>query len=113
MNSYDTDYYKRFVALKLLNPSLKVFIFVGGWGQGAVAWSNMASIQATRAVFIQSATQFMTMYGFDGIDLDVSQNYYLNHYREHSNLGAACSGSIQQPGTGEASRRMRPILSPL
>ena len=34
MNSFDTQLYTRFTSLKQANPSLKVFISVGGWDAG-------------------------------------------------------------------------------
>ncbi|KAG9258755.1 uncharacterized protein F5Z01DRAFT_217297 [Emericellopsis atlantica] len=70
MNSFDAALYPRVINLKQTNPSLKVFIAVGGWAASGPPWSNMARTAASRATFIQSALDFMDTYGFDGIDLD-------------------------------------------
>jgi chitinase len=70
MNSFDTELYPRVINLKRKNPSLKIFIAVGGWAASGPPWSNMARTAASRAIFIQSALDFMDTFGFDGIDLD-------------------------------------------
>lgn len=70
MNSFDVDFYSRVVSLKQLNPSLQVFISVGGWSAGGAIFSSMASTAANRAKFIASALALMNTYGFDGIDID-------------------------------------------
>ncbi|MCJ1394843.1 hypothetical protein MMC18_007723 [Xylographa bjoerkii] len=70
MNSYDIEYYSRVIALKARNPSLRVFISVGGWGAGGAVFSSMVSNSGNRAVFIESAMLLLQTYGFDGIDVD-------------------------------------------
>ncbi|KAK7016749.1 Cht9p, partial [Halocaridina rubra] len=62
--------YDRFVALKEINPDLKVLLAVGGWTEGSVAYSAMASDPATRKVFIDSSIALLKAHGFDGYDID-------------------------------------------
>lgn len=69
-NAYDVDLYTRTTNLKNKNTSLKVFISVGGWDAGTAGFVQMASSAANRAIFINSAREFMATYGFDGIDID-------------------------------------------
>lgn len=56
--------------MKRLNPKLKILAVVGGWGEGSINYSNMASDANKRKVFIQSALNFILQHGFDGLDLD-------------------------------------------
>ena len=70
MNPYDRELYTRTIALKKQNPSLRVFLAVGGWAMSGPPFSNMARAEATRAVFIESVMNTLETYGFDGIDLD-------------------------------------------
>ncbi|MGZ4814342.1 MAG: glycoside hydrolase family 18 protein [Terriglobales bacterium] len=57
------------VALKRHNPSLKVFISVGGW-LGSGNFSDMALTKKTRRVFIESAVKFIERNQLDGLDID-------------------------------------------
>lgn len=70
MNAYDVDYYSRVVALKSRNPSLQVYISVGGWAAGGAIFSSMVGTSIHRQAFIQSAISLMNTYAFDGIDID-------------------------------------------
>jgi chitinase len=70
MNAQDIGLYTRTTSLKKYNPSLKVFISVGGWDAGADGFSRMASSSANRATFISSVVGFLETYDFDGIDID-------------------------------------------
>lgn len=70
MNAFDTKLYTEFTSLKERNPSLRVYISVGGWDAGGAVFSAMVSTAANRAAFIQSAMKFMRTYAFDGIDID-------------------------------------------
>jgi chitinase len=45
-------------------------VAIGGWNEGSEKYSAMASSAATRAVFVQSVVDFLTKYGFDGLDFD-------------------------------------------
>ncbi|MEP4374875.1 MAG: glycosyl hydrolase family 18 protein, partial [Algoriphagus sp.] len=50
------------------NPDLKVMIACGGWG--ADGFSDMALTEESRAKFIKSASEFITKYKLDGMDMD-------------------------------------------
>ncbi|XP_019864946.2 acidic mammalian chitinase [Aethina tumida] len=58
------------VALKKSNPKLKVLLAIGGWNEGSVKFSTVASSSALRAAFVQSALSITSTYGLDGIDMD-------------------------------------------
>jgi chitinase len=64
------DSYRRFNALKTVNPRLKTFISIGGWNSGSEQWSEMALDPAKRKIFVESAVAFTSKYGFDGVDFD-------------------------------------------
>ncbi|XP_030755722.1 acidic mammalian chitinase-like [Sitophilus oryzae] len=57
-------------ALKENNPCVKISLAVGGWGEGSIKYSVMASSQDYRDKFADSVLKFITYYNFDGIDLD-------------------------------------------
>lgn len=69
MNSFDTALYGKLTDLKYKNPTLKVYISVGGWDAGGATFSAMASTKANRAAFIQSTVKFIKTYVFDGVDI--------------------------------------------
>jgi len=50
------------------NPNLKVMIACGGWG--ADGFSDMALTEESRLKFINSASDFITRYQLDGMDMD-------------------------------------------
>lgn len=70
MNSFDVKLYTEFTDLKNQNPSLSVFISIGGWDAGGKVFSDMVSTSANRAAFINSLKTFMKTYAFDGVDID-------------------------------------------
>ena len=47
------------VRLKQKYPHLKVMVGLGGWDEGSIKYSHMASIKARRKTFIQSAVEFL------------------------------------------------------
>ena len=55
--------------LKARHPHVKTLISVGGWTWSG-RFSDVALTEATRSRFAASCVDFMTRYGFDGIDLD-------------------------------------------
>jgi chitinase len=55
--------------LKQQNLGLKTLIAVGGW-TGSANFSDVALTAESRQRFAQSAVDFITRYGFDGIDID-------------------------------------------
>ncbi|EDQ86724.1 uncharacterized protein MONBRDRAFT_38339 [Monosiga brevicollis MX1] len=66
----DPQFYESVVAFKQQNPGLKVLLSVGGWNFPSSVYSIMVSDDNYRLSFINSCLDFMTKYGFDGIDLD-------------------------------------------
>ena len=76
--------FNQLAKLKEQNPDVNVLISVGGWTLSK-NFSNAALTEQSRAKFAASAIEFMTTYGFDGIDLDweypVSGGLETNIYR--------------------------------
>lgn len=56
------------VALKRINPSLKVLLSVGGWGSGG--FSEMAADKGWRWCFASHCRFLVESFGLDGIDID-------------------------------------------
>ena len=56
------------VALKKINPALKVALAIGGWKAGG--FSEMASTVTTRKAFAQDCKRVIDEFGLDGIDMD-------------------------------------------
>ncbi|MBE6034753.1 glycoside hydrolase family 18 protein [Aminipila sp.] len=56
-------------SLKQKNSNLKTLISVGGW-EWSGKFSDASATDATRTLFAESCVNFITKYGFDGIDLD-------------------------------------------
>jgi chitinase len=55
--------------LRRQNPGLTVLISVGGW-LGSADFSDVALTAQSRAVFIQSAMEFLRQHDLDGVDVD-------------------------------------------
>ena len=56
------------VALRRVNPDLKIMLSIGGWGAGN--FSEMAADSALRAKFADDCLAKVERYGLDGIDID-------------------------------------------
>lgn len=71
-NAFDfADAYQRFTSLSQQNPNFKPMLSVGGGDAGVTPlFSQMASSAATRQVFINSAINYLYLYGFVGLDVD-------------------------------------------
>lgn len=61
---------KKVIALKKQKPSLKVLLMIGGWGDKADGFSQMARDPAKRTKFCKSCKEHIDSYGLDGIDID-------------------------------------------
>ena len=46
------------------------FIYIGGWNAGSGSYSMMAADPQKRKTFIDSLSEFLDIYHFDGVDLD-------------------------------------------
>ncbi|XP_037300980.1 oviduct-specific glycoprotein isoform X3 [Manduca sexta] len=68
--NWGRDNFKKFTNLKRKNPKLKTILAVGGWNEGSRIFSLMVSRISYRQIFIKSAIQMLSKYGFDGLDLD-------------------------------------------
>lgn len=69
-DNYGRGTYKKMTSLKNRYPHLRVSLAVGGWNEGSANYSVMASSPTSRRAFINSASNFIRKYGFDGLDLD-------------------------------------------
>ncbi len=58
------------VALKSMNPKLKVLLMIGGWGAHADGFSMMARDAAKRTAFCKSVKQLLDKHKLDGVDID-------------------------------------------
>lgn len=61
---------KNTVALKQVNPNLKVLVAIGGWNQGGARFSIVAGSPSLRKRFAHNAVNFIKEYKFDGMDID-------------------------------------------
>lgn len=61
---------KDVVALKSVNPRLKVCLMIGGWGGHADGFSMMARDAAKRTEFCQSVKSLLDKHKLDGVDID-------------------------------------------
>ncbi|RDW83598.1 glycoside hydrolase family 18 protein [Aspergillus mulundensis] len=63
-------------ALKITNPSLKIYVSIGGWTFSdndtvtQPVFGDIAGHSANRETFANNLLKFMDQYGFDGVDLD-------------------------------------------
>ena len=58
------------VALKSVNPNLKVMLMIGGWGGHADGFSEMAKSDAKRTEFCNSVKSLIEKHKLDGVDID-------------------------------------------
>ncbi|KAJ7636644.1 hypothetical protein FB45DRAFT_741932, partial [Roridomyces roridus] len=74
MTAGDSKLWSETTALKSQNPSLKVFLSIGGWTFNnpptSGIFSALVASAANTNVFIKSVLGVMNAYGFDGIDID-------------------------------------------
>ncbi|KAJ7131799.1 hypothetical protein C8R43DRAFT_895506, partial [Mycena crocata] len=70
----DADLWKCTTALKKRNPTLKVYLSIGGWTfndpPNSKIFSNMVASDANTKTFISSVLSVFETYGFDGLDVD-------------------------------------------
>lgn len=68
-SSADTLLIQKFVALKKVNPSLKVMISMGGWG-GCEHCSSVFNTAEGRSEFVESVKSLSDYFHLDGLDMD-------------------------------------------
>ncbi|ELU14955.1 hypothetical protein CAPTEDRAFT_184847 [Capitella teleta] len=62
--------YEQFTSLKMLKPSLRTLLAVGGWTMDRERMTLMLSTPETRAEFVSSSISYLRTRNFDGLDLD-------------------------------------------
>ncbi|KAG2419068.1 hypothetical protein HFD88_002172 [Aspergillus terreus] len=67
--------YKELTSIKMKQPSLQIYLAVGGWamndpGQYRTAFSDLAASTSAQDTFFESLVTFLQSNGFDGVDLD-------------------------------------------
>ncbi|KAH9513667.1 Endochitinase 1 [Bulinus truncatus] len=62
--------YTRTLALKKINPELKVLLAVGGWQIGSKPFIPMIRNETIRAKWIKNVVRYLRSNGFDGFDMD-------------------------------------------
>ncbi|XP_055871922.1 chitotriosidase-1-like [Biomphalaria glabrata] len=62
--------YARTLALKKVNPKLKVLLAVGGWQIGSKPFIPMIRNETTRRKWIKNVVRYVRSNGFDGFDMD-------------------------------------------
>ncbi|HWE86018.1 MAG TPA: glycoside hydrolase family 18 protein [Terracidiphilus sp.] len=67
--AHDAENFAFLASLRKENPRLTVLVSVGGWLWSG-NFSDMALTRESRAVFIQSAVDFIAQYDLDGLDID-------------------------------------------
>ncbi|KAJ7362656.1 glycoside hydrolase superfamily [Mycena albidolilacea] len=74
MAAGDTDLWKRTTALKSRNPTLKVYLSIGGWTFNdpptSRIFSEMVASDANTQTFVSSVLHVFESYGFDGLNVD-------------------------------------------
>ncbi|RMD42700.1 hypothetical protein DV735_g2390, partial [Chaetothyriales sp. CBS 134920] len=76
MSSGDVNLYPRFTGLKNTYPGLQTWISIGGWSMNDAdqathdTFSQLAASTDAQTKFFRSLVNFMTTYGFDGVDVD-------------------------------------------
>ena len=62
--------YSRVMALRKVNPDLKVLLAVGGWKHRGEPFTDIVKDPVKQTKFVQQTYEFIKKRGFDGFDLD-------------------------------------------
>lgn len=68
-NDGETALYKRVVAIKQLNPNLRVMLAVGGWMMGYTPFRQLTENAYRQTLFTFEVIEFLRKHNFDGLDL--------------------------------------------
>ena len=67
----------KFLKIKDSNPGVKLLVALGGWNDSRMSkYSTLLADPAKRTAFVNHAVQFISQYGFDGLDLDYEYPAY-------------------------------------
>ena len=86
-----TSLMKQVIALKSVNPKLKVMLMIGGWGIKADGFSMMARDADKRTEFCKSVKSLLDEYGLYGVDIDWE---YPTYSAEGTGASAADKGNF-------------------
>ena len=68
---------EKFLKIKDSNPGVKLLVALGGWNDSRMSkYSTLLADPAKRTAFVNHAVQFISQYGFDGLDLDYEYPAY-------------------------------------
>lgn len=101
--------YKRIIALKQLNPSLRVMLAVGGWMMGYAPFRQLTENSFRQTLFIFEVIEFLRKNKFDGLDLCWEFPRGLDDREKFSNLVKELRESFD--GEAKSSGKPRLILS--
>ena len=111
IDSSDNDQapYKRIIALKQLNPNLKVMLAVGGWMMGYAPFRQLTENAYRQTFFTFEVIEFLRKKNFDGLDLCWEFPRGLDDKEKFSNLVKELRESFD--GEAKSSGKPRLILS--
>lgn len=66
----DQEFIRQIMKYKVSYPDVKILISVGGADFPSKNYSDMASTSAGRAAFISNLKSFISLYNFDGVDIN-------------------------------------------
>jgi chitinase len=69
-DNYGKGGYRKLTMYKETHPHLKVLIALGGWNDGSEKYSKLVADPERRRRLIKNALEFITRFGFDGLDLN-------------------------------------------
>lgn len=101
--------YKRIIALKQLNPNLKVMLAVGGWMMGYAPFRQLTENAYRQTFFTFEVIEFLRKRNFDGLDLCWEFPRGLDDKEKFSNLVKELRESFD--GEAKSSGKQRLILS--
>lgn len=105
----DSVPYKRIIALKQVNPNLKVMLAVGGWMMGYAPFRQLTENAYRQTFFTFEVIEFLRKRQFDGLDLCWEFPRGLDDKEKFSNLVRELRESFD--GEAKSSGKPRLILS--